>query len=87
MDDEFAIALKQNYVFFQGVVHDLMKEFAGQYALVRDRAVVEIFSKPADALEAGSVQFDDGLFSVQMINDRPRDLGFLSYAAGDGDAD
>lgn len=72
--------IERNFQAFQGLVGSLLPAHAGQFALMRDRSVVEVFSRAGDALNAGSSRFADGLFSVQRVTDRPLDLGFLSYA-------
>lgn len=85
MDRETAI--RQNFHYFQGVVSDLMERHAGQYALLHARAVIDIYSRPIEALEAGCEKFADGLFSVQKVIDRPLDLGFISYGSGERTTD
>ena len=76
--------ITRNFDYFETVVRDLIPEHAGQYALLRDQAVVDVFERPLEALEAASTRFDDGRFSIQRVIDRPLDLGFLSYGLGDG---
>jgi hypothetical protein len=75
--------IEQNFRYFQEVVDDLMKHHAGEYALLHRRTVVEVFKRPIEALEAGYERFTDGMFSIQKVIDRPLDLGFMSYGAGD----
>lgn len=75
--------IRQNFHFFQGVVSQYMGEHAGEFALLRHRAVVGFFARPYDAMKEGHDRFDDELFSVQRVVDRPLDLGFLSYASGE----
>lgn len=87
MPDEREADIRQNFLYFQGVVPSLMASHAGQYALLRARSVVAIFARPMEALEAGYAQFEDGRFSVQRVTDRALDLGFLSYGSGDRAAD
>lgn len=83
MQDIREAAIRQNFHYFQGVVSGLMESHAGQYALLRASSVVGIFARPMEALEAGYAKFADGDFSVQKVTDRPLDLGFISYGAGD----
>lgn len=73
--------VQSNYQFFQTVVASLMLEHEGKYALLHDRAVVSVYSRPLDAVIEGNRLYSDGLFSVQRVTDRPVDLGFLSNAA------
>lgn len=79
--------IRKNFDYFQGVVSELMERHAGQYALLYGQNVVEIFPRPIQALEAGIARFEDGMFSVQKVIDRPLDLGFLSYGSSDRTTD
>ncbi len=79
--------IRQNFEYFQGVVGGLMEKHAGQYALLHARSIIDIFARPIEALEAGYEKFADGAFSVQKVTDRPLDLGFISYGAGERIAD
>lgn len=83
MPDMNDAEVRGNYHAFQAVVGRLMADHAGKYALLHDRALVDIFPTPATALTAGLEQFGEGLFSVQRVVNRPFDLGFLSYGSGD----
>ena len=87
MPNSHEAEIRQNFYYFQGVVSDLMPVHAGKYALLRQRSVVDIFSRPIEAMDAGFARFTDGLFSVQRVIDRPLDLGFMSYGSGERPAD
>lgn len=87
MPDPRDAEIRQNFHYFQSVVADLMPRHAGEYVLLHQRSVVDIFKRPVDALNAGMSQFENGLFSVQRVVDRPLDLGFLSYGSGDRTSD
>jgi hypothetical protein len=75
-----------NFRYFEGVVDRLMSSHAGQYALLRSARIVEYFRTASEAVKAGSSQFGEKPFSVQHVNDKPIDLGFLSHAADNGKA-
>jgi hypothetical protein len=79
--------IRQNFHYFQQVVPSLMADHAGKYALLHQRTLVDVFSRPVEALEAGHAKFSDGLFSIQKVIDRPLDLGFMSYGSGERTAD
>lgn len=87
MTDARDAALRQNFHWFQSVVDGLMEGHAGKYALLRSQSLVEIFDRPIQALEAGCARFEDGLFSVQRVNNRPLDLGFISCGFGERPTD
>lgn len=69
-----------NFSFFQTVVASLVREHRGDFALLRAGEVVGVFATAGIALDAAR-RFDDGMFSIQKVVDRPLDLGFLSYAS------
>jgi hypothetical protein len=77
--------IEENFRAFEGFLGSLLPERAGQFALLRHKELVEVFPTAIEALAEGHNRFDDGLFSVQRVTDRPLDLGFLSYASGDRD--
>ena len=87
MPDTRETVIRQNFEYFQSVVGGLMERHAGEYALLHAKAVVEVFTKPIQALEAGYAMFSDGQFSVQKVIDRPLDLGFISYGSGERESD
>ena len=87
MPDTRETVIRQNFEYFQSVVGDLMERHAGEYALLHAKAVVDVFTKPIQALEAGYARFSDGQFSVQKVIDRPLDLGFISYGSGERESD
>lgn len=79
--------LHENYLFFQRSVAKFVNEHRGQYALLHAQSVIAFFDKPIEAALAGASQFPDGKYSVQKVTDRPADLGFMAYGAGDRNPD
>ena len=71
----------RNYDFFQRQVAQHIAERRGQFALVRNCKIVGFFDDPGKAAEQGAAQFNDQVFSIQEVTDRPIDLGLYSYAA------
>ncbi len=70
-----------NYDFFCRNLKQFLAEHDGQYALLKNRAVVEFFPGPGEAYRFGQSAFPDGIFSIQEVNDEPIDLGFFSHVA------
>jgi hypothetical protein len=87
MPDARETALRRNFHYFQGIVGGLMEQHAGKYALLHSGGLVDVFTRPIEAVEAGYRQFTDGDFSIQKVTDRPFDLGFMSYGSGERPAD
>jgi hypothetical protein len=74
------IEIDGNYDFFQRSLRGFLSQHRGKFALLRKRQVVGFFDGPGDAYRAGLAQFDDELFSVQEVDDRPAEMGLISLA-------
>lgn len=83
MSDPYASEIAENYRCFQAHVSLLMREHAGEYALMHDRKLVGVYPHITAAMEEGHGRYSDGMFSIQRVTDRPLDLGFLSHASDD----
>lgn len=70
----------RNFTAFEAVLPALMRDRAGAHALLRHAEIVGFYDTVSSALAAGRSRFDDGLYSVQEVTDRPIDLGFYSHA-------
>ena len=79
MSQLLAIEVDANYDFFLRQLHDYAESHAGQYALLKNRSIVEFFDKPGDAYRYARETFNDGLFSIQEVTEEPIDLGFFSH--------
>jgi hypothetical protein len=75
--------IENNFTYFQSVVGSLINDHAGEFALLRDRKIIDFFPSAIDAMSEGHHRFQDGLYSIQRVIDRPLDLGFLSYGESD----
>jgi hypothetical protein len=78
--DKFETEVDANYEAFEVMLPKLMKEHAGKTVLLRSGNIEGLFADSAVALAAGRERFEDGLFSIQEVTDRPVDLGFFSHA-------
>jgi hypothetical protein len=67
----------RNYEFFKKELPRMMFRHAGQFALLRNAAVVEYFDTFGDAEKYARKVFQDGLFSIQKVEDTVANLGFL----------
>ena len=77
--------IEQNFQAFEGLVASLLPGRKGEFALLHARELIGVFPSAIDAMTEGYHRFSDGLFSIQRVIDRPVDLGFISYAAGERD--
>ena len=73
-------AIAENYESFEAMLELLLREHPGEYALMRDREVVNFYPSASTAQLAGLQKYPDGLFSVQKIEEKAIDLGFYSHA-------
>jgi len=65
---------------------ELMREHEGQYALMRHGGVVGFFDDALDAQIAGNQQFEDGIFSIQCVQQTGELLGHFLYAVDPGES-
>ena len=72
--------IDRNLERFLAILPTLLPDHAGEYALLRQGAVVGFFPSALDAQIAGNRQFDDELFSIQPVDDCPGHLGYFAYA-------
>ena len=73
-------ALTENYSAFQKMLPDLLEDDKGKFALIRHGSVSALFESAGEAHSVGRESFDDGLFSVQKVEESSLNLGFFSYA-------
>lgn len=76
--------IKENYEYFKSQLPDLLERDAGKYALLRDKKIIGIYDTVRDAQMTGEKFYDDNLFSVQKIDNKPIELGFFSHAVSLG---
>lgn len=79
--------IDRNFVYFLHHITDFVGQHKGQFALLRDAAVVSFHDTLWSAEEKAAHNFSDGLFSIQEVNDDPVDLGFYTYAAHNGETE
>ena len=68
-----------NYTAFEALLPSLMTSHAGAHALMRHTRIVDFYDSVPTALAAGRSRFEDGIYSVQEVTDRPVDLGVYSH--------
>lgn len=72
--------IDDNYAAFMEKLEGLLREHrSGQFALMRNRTIVQLFDSAADAMRFGQRAFGDLIFSVQEVRERPFDLGYFSH--------
>lgn len=74
------IEVDRNYDFFQRNLGVFLSSHRGEYALLKDRQLVDFFSGPGEAYRAGLARFPDEIFSIQEVSEDPVQLGHMSIA-------
>lgn len=74
------LEIDRNYDFFQRNLSRFLVTHHGKFALLRRGAVVDFFDGPGDAYRVGLARFEDELFSIQEVDDRPAEMGLSSLA-------
>ena len=75
--DALTIEVDRNYDFFQRSMTRYLPEHLGEYALLRHAEVVDFFAD-ARIAEARGETFADGLYSIQLVDPEPVNLGLYS---------
>lgn len=70
----------RNYDAFVSMLESILDEHRDELALMKGGRIVGYFDTPREALEAASVRFPDGVFSIQEVTDEPIFLGVWSNA-------
>lgn len=75
------VEIRNNYDAFKSLLYEggLLERHRHEYALLRRGELVDIYSDPKDAMEAGLSLYSDRLFSIQEIRDTPVNLGYFSH--------
>lgn len=71
--------IRDNFKIFREILPRLMKDHAGEFALLRHQQIIKYFNTASDAMIYGTKTFEDGLFSVQEVSDTTIDLGWFSH--------
>ncbi len=72
-----AAEVDRNYDFFQRHMAEYLPREFGRYALLRGAQVVGFFGS-ADAAEERGEEFGDGIYSIQLVDPAPINLGAFS---------
>jgi len=84
MSADLDLEIERNLFAFLPQIPRLLENHAGEYAVLRNQAVVCIQPRLADAMAIGDLKFPDGIYSIQEVTDKPVELGFFSYADHQG---
>jgi hypothetical protein len=71
--------VKINYDAFKKLLPSLLKD-ENKYALLRDAELIAVYDTMSDAVTTANKLYDDGLWSIQRITEKPINLGYRSRA-------
>ncbi len=80
MTTERQIEIDNNFDFFQRRLSTLLKDHHGEFALLKNKRIAGLYPGPGEAYRAGLALFPDEIFSIQEIEDRPAEMGLISFA-------
>jgi len=72
--------IDQNLEFFLKELPKLLEHQHGRYVLLRSKEIIGIYDTVRDAQMTGEKFYDDGLFSIQKVEDKAIELGYFSHA-------
>lgn len=75
--DALSAEVDRNYDFFQRSMSRYLPEHYGEYALLRHAELIDFFPDAGQA-EARGERFEDGLYSIQLVDPEPVNLGLYS---------
>jgi hypothetical protein len=70
-----------NLEAFQKALPSLLPRHRGKHALIHTGDIIGLYSSSLAAVTQGYLQFGEGCFSVELIDDVPEDLGFFSHVS------
>ena len=70
--------VKDNYEYFKKEEPKFKRLYSGKYALLRKKKIIAFYDTVGDASVTGRTFFEDQLFSIQKVNERPLNLGIRS---------
>ncbi len=73
--------VSKNFAVFQKELPRLIATgYAGKYALLRKEKIIEFFDSIGDALKYARDNYQDDMYSVQLVTLEAEDLGYFSHA-------
>lgn len=75
--EEIQKEVDNNYQFFLKEKDNIPQYLLDKYVLIRKEEFIEYFDSMDDAIKYAKIKFEDGLYSVQKVNDLPVDLGLI----------
>lgn len=84
MTENLEHEIQRNLFAFLPKLKALLPEHEGSFAVLHNEEIVGIYEKLSEALRDAQRRFEDGLFSIQRVTDKPVELGMFSSADNQG---
>lgn len=72
--------IDRNFDFFQTHFNHFAADHRGEFVLLRHQSVIGYYGLVEDAARDAEQRFADGLYSIQIVEPEPVDLGFVTRA-------
>jgi hypothetical protein len=79
-DDVRKLEIDRNFDYFQSQFKDLALAHTGEFVLLRHQSIVGFFDRVEDAAHEAEARFSDRIYSIQVVEPEPVDLGFVTRA-------
>ncbi|MDR3307259.1 MAG: hypothetical protein LBS61_06400 [Endomicrobium sp.] len=73
----WAEEVNANYEFFKTQLNQMVADRLGQYVLLKNKTIVDYFGTPDDARKYADSIYEDGLYSIQKVENAVLNLGFI----------
>lgn len=79
--DQKQSEIDRNYDAFTKILPELIESHVGQFVVMRHEKPEAFFETTRDAMVYAVKTYEDGIFSVQEVAQKPVDLGWFSHAS------
>lgn len=75
--EEVQKEIDKNYDFFLKELPNIINLYNNKYALLKNAEIIDYFDTMDDAIKYAKIRFEDGLYSIQKVNETPVSLGCI----------
>ena len=75
--EEVQKEIDKNYDFFLKELPNIINLYNNKYALLKNAEIIDYFDTMDDAIKYAKIRFEDGLYSIQKVNETPVSLGYI----------
>lgn len=75
--EEVQKEIDKNYELFLKELPNIINLYNNKYALLKNSEIIDYFDTMDDAIKYAKIRFEDGLYSIQKVNETPVNLGYV----------